>query len=242
MFTRICALFILALTLTACSTTDSVNNDPFEGTNRAIFAFNTAVDDAVIEPVIEGYRFVTPKPARSGLRNFLRNLKSPITFANQVLQGDVEGAKNVVLRASINTLVGFGGLMDVAGYEGIAYEPEDFGQTLAVWGVGHGPYVVVPFLGPSSTRDYAGFIVDGVADPLNYYFDNIGEESLVVYKAGLTYIDLRDSLHDALRDLQANSFDYYAATRSAYYQRREALVMDLAGDVSSATSDFDDIY
>jgi len=247
---QIAILCALILPVMACSTSgsgpqqspNSPINDPFESANRATFAFNTVVDDNVIEPIIEGYRFITPQPARTGLRNFLRNLGSPINFANQVLQGDVEGAKNVFLRTSINTLVGVGGLFDVAGYEGIEYEAEDFGQTLAVWGLGHGPYFVMPFFGPSSLRDGTGFAVDAIADPFNYYVDDIGEESLTVYRAGLSYVDLRNSLHDVLKDLQRNSFDYYAATRSAYYQRREALVMDLANGVSSATSGFDDIY
>ena len=245
-FLQTLSICALGFSLMACSTTEQTSgvNDPFEGANRAVFAFNTAVDDAVIEPVIEGYQAVTPKPARSGLRNFLRNLKTPVNFANQALQGDVEGAKNVALRATINTFVGGLGLFDVAGYEGIEYEPEDFGQTLAVWGLGHGPYFVVPFFGPSSARDGVGFAVDGIADPLNFYVDNIGEESLAVYRSGLGYVDLRDSLHDVLRDLQKNSFDYYAATRSAYYQRRDALAMDLASgqSVGASAGGFDDIY
>ena len=250
-FLQISAFCLLGLSMAACSTSKTSYNtggtqisDPFEGANRMTFAFNTAVDDAVIEPIIEGYRMITPKPARTGLRNFLRNLKSPITFANQVLQGDVSGAKNVVLRTSINTFVGAGGLFDVAGHEGIEYESEDFGQTLAVWGLGHGPYLVLPFIGPSTTRDYAGFIVDGVADPLNLYLSNTDRDGLLYTRVGLGYLDVRDSVHDLLRDLQANSFDYYAATRSAYYQRRAALVMDLESGTSSssATSDFDDLY
>ena len=245
-FLQTLSICALGLSLAACSTTEQASgiNDPFERTNRAVFAFNTVVDDAVIEPVIEGYRAVTPRPARSGLRNFLRNLRSQVNFANQALQGDVEGATNVALRATINTFVGGLGLFDVAGHEGMRYEPEDFGQTLAVWGLGHGPYFVMPFFGPSSLRDGTGFAVDGFADPLNFYLDNIGEESLVAYRTGGSYLDLRNSLQDLLTDLQANSFDYYAATRSAYYQSREALVSDAASGRSSGVSysGFDDIY
>ena len=248
-FLQTLSICVLGLSLAACSTTNSTSgdspiNDPFENANRAVFAFNEVVDDTVIEPAISGYRAITPKPARTGLRNFLRNLSSPVRFTNQALQGDVNGAGRVAVRASINTLVGVGGLFDVAGYEGIEYEPEDFGQTLAVWGLGHGPYLVLPFFGPSSARDYAGFFVDGIADPLNIYLSNIDEEQFIYYRAGLGYVDLRDSLNDVLKDLQANSFDYYAATRSAYYQRRRALVQDLASISSPApeTNGFDDIY
>ncbi len=209
-------------------------DDSFERTNRAVFAFNAAVDDAVIHPVVKGYRAVVPEPARKGLRNVLRTLKSPVTFGNQVLQGDMEGAVNVVKRTVINVLVGVGGLFDVAGAEGIEYEAEDFGQTLAVWGVDHGPYLVVPFLGPSSMRDYTGYFVDGFADPLRWYLFNINEEGLYYTKLGLDYLDLRESLVDVLEDLEASSVDYYAATRSIYYQRRQAMVEDRSDSAGDA--------
>ncbi len=217
-------------------------HDPLEGMNRGVFAFNEVVDDALIHPVVEGYRTVVPKPARSGLTNFLRNLKSPMTFANQVLQGDIDGAGDVLVRAAVNTLVGLGGLFDVAGYEGLKYESEDFGQTLGVWGVGHGPYLVLPFLGPSSLRDYAGYAVDSFADPLRWYLHNIDREELYYAKLGADYLDLRTSLIDVLQDLEESSIDYYAAVRSTYYQRRDALVNDRSGTVASppAFPEFDD--
>jgi phospholipid-binding lipoprotein MlaA len=199
--------------------------DPLENTNRMIFGFNDVVSDAVIHPVIKGYRYAVPKPARTGLRNFLRNLRAPVQLGNQLLQGDLKGAENVLVRTAVNTLLS-GGLFDIAGYEGIEYEPEDFGQTLAVWGVGHGPYMVVPFLGPSSMRDYFGYAVDSLADPLRYYLHNIDEEEVYYVKLGLDYLELRDSFMDVLEDLESSSVDYYAAVRSTYYQRREALVND----------------
>ena len=146
----------------------AVISDPFEDTNRAVFKFNETVDDNVIHPVFKGYRFVVPKEARNSLGNFLRNLRSPVIFANEVLQGDLEGARTVLLRAVINTFTGFGGLFDFAGKEGLPHEEEDFGQTLATWGLDHGPYIVVPLLGPSSARDSVGYIVDGYADPLRW--------------------------------------------------------------------------
>lgn len=200
--------------------------DPFEEVNRVSFAFNEVVDETVIHPVVEGYQFVVPRPARNGFRNFLRNLRSPVIFANQALQGDVRGAGDVVLRATINTLVGVGGVFDVAGSEGIRYEPEDFGQTLAVWGVGHGPYLVVPVLGPSSLRDYAGYAIDSFADPLRWYLHNIDEEEWYYAKLGGDYLVLREELIDVMKDLKASSIDYYAAVRSTYYQRRAAMVRD----------------
>ena len=233
-FGGLALLFSAFLLLSACANTqdqsvmeDGVQiSDPFEGTNRAIFAFNDAVNDTVIHPVLKGYRYVTPEPAREGLNNFLINLKSPMIFANEVLQGDLDGAGNVLLRASVNTLIGIGGLFDVAGYEGYKHEPEDFGQTLAVWGLDHGPYLVVPIIGPSSTRDYIGYLVDGFADPLRWYLFNVDKEGLYYAKVGVDYLNLRNELMDLLEDLEASSIDYYAATRSIYYQRREALVND----------------
>ena len=147
-------------------------------------------------------------------------------FANQVLQGDLEGAKNVVLRAAINTFAGFGGLFDFAGKEGLPQESEDCGQTLATWGLGQGPYFVVPILGPSTTRDSVGYIVDSYADPLRWYLFNIEKAGIYYTKSSLNYLNVRDELMDILEDLRNSSIDYYASTRSIYYQRREALVND----------------
>jgi phospholipid-binding lipoprotein MlaA len=227
-------LAVGSLAVSACSTTetqtitvDSVTiQDPYENTNRAVFAFNNVVDDAVIHPIAKGYNTVLPSPVRTGVTNVLRNLRSPVDLANQALQGDAQGVHDVAVRAVVNTMVGGAGLFDVAAYEGIPYEFEDFGQTLAVWGVPHGPYLVVPIIGPSSARDYVGFFVDSYLDPLRWYLFNIDEEGIYYGKVGLQYLNLRASLVDVLEDLENSSIDYYAATRSAYYQQREALVND----------------
>lgn len=217
-------------------------DDPFESVNRAVFDFNEAVDGAIIHPALKGYRAVVPKPARTGLDNFLNNLQSPIYFANEILQGDFDDAGTVFVRASANTFTGFGGLLDVAAYEGITHESEDFGQTLATWGVGHGPYVVVPLIGPSSTRDYIGFMVDGFADPLRWYLFNIDEDHIYYTRTGLDYLNLRNNLMDLLEELQKSSIDYYAATRSIYVQRRDAMVNDEDPDANMgpAIPDYDD--
>jgi phospholipid-binding lipoprotein MlaA len=220
-------LSVALILLSSCANkiVEGEMSDPFEGTNRAVFAFNAKVDDLVIHPVAKGYNKF-PQPVRTGVDNVLRNLKSPVTFANQALQGDAGGAADVLLRTVINTLVGVGGIFDVAASEGIPYEGEDFGQTMAKWGVGHGPYIVVPIIGPSSVRDYVGYAVDSFADPLRWYLFNIEEEGYYYGKVGMEYLTLRASLVDTLEDLQKSSIDYYAATRSAYYQHREALVND----------------
>lgn len=232
--TKIVLVALTGVLLTGCSHAgkepimegDLVIHDPFEESNRRVFAFNQAFDHAIMNPFLEGYRTITPKPARTGLRNFLRNLRSPVTFANQLMQGDLKGAGTVFVRAAVNSTLGLGGLVDLAGHEGIAYETEDFGQTLGVWGIDHGPYMVVPFIGPSSMRDYTGYFADSMMDPLRWYLFNIHEEPLYYAKVGADYIDLRDSLMDVLKELEASSIDTYASVRSTYYQQREALVKD----------------
>lgn len=213
---------------------DEQIHDPMEGLNRGVFAVNEAVDKAVLEPVARGYRYITPKPVRQGVRNFLRNLKSPIIMGNQLLQGDLEGFGNATARLVINTLLGVGGIFDIADWGGIEYEPEDFGQTLAVWGVGNGPYVVIPLLGPSTVRDGTGMLVDTFVDPVRIYMFNHDLEWLHYTRIGVSAIDQREEMLEIIDDLRANSFDYYAAIRSAYYQRRQALVSDM--DPTSANT------
>jgi phospholipid-binding lipoprotein MlaA len=245
------ALLLASLALSGCATSSNESAltesaaiyDPLEESNRKVFAFNQAVDSAVINPVVKGYEYALPQPARTGIDNVLRNLKSPTIFANQLLQGDLQGAGTVLVRTTINSLLGIGGIFDVAAYEGIAHEHEDFGQTLAKWGVGHGPYMVVPVIGPSSARDYVGFFVDSYADPLRFYAFNVEKEGLFYGKTALEYVSLRSSLMDILKELENSSIDYYAATRSAYYQRREALTNDQnpnASNVSQDIPDYDD--
>jgi phospholipid-binding lipoprotein MlaA len=244
-------LRVLALTaflctgLAGCTTVPHPTEDiadPFQGFNKAVFAFNDVADQALIRPIAQGYRAVVPRPARNGLRNFLRNLRAPVNLANEVLQGDVNGAGTVLTRTAINTFIGLGGIVDVAGMEGIPYDQEDFGQTLAVWGIGHGPYMVLPVLGPSSLRDGTGLVVDMALDPLNWYFYNVRPENEGWQYARLAAegIVRREELLDALDDLRRNSFDYYAAMRSAYVQRRAAMVRDAGGDRHTAAASIPD--
>ena len=198
--------------------------DPYIGFNRAVFAFNTATDQVLINPIVRGYRDVVPHPVRAGLRNFLRNLSSPVNFANNLLQGNLTGAGHVLTRTIINTFVGGGGLFDVASAENMPYVKEDLGQTMGVWGIGNGTYWVLPLVGPTTTRDSFGILGDSLMDPLNWYLHNIHEDGWVYARWGATYLDRRDALYDALDDLRRNSFDYYVAVRSAYVQNRAAEV------------------
>ena len=243
MMTLLGLMVFVTLGATGCASTgtdqapimigDEKVSDPFESSNRKVLSFNESVDKAVLEPVARGYRYVAPKPVRTGVRNVLHNLKSPIIMGNELLQGDLEGFANATGRLIINTLLGVGGIIDVADMGGIPYEPEDFGQTLGVWGVGHGPYFVVPLLGPSSLRDGTGMLVDAVADPVRIYIDGQDEEWLNYTRTGISIVDGREELLDIIADLRANSFDYYAAVRSTYYQRRHSLVHDMDDTTAS---------
>ncbi len=222
------ALAVLAVfTLSGCaSSADGEIADPIEGVNRGIFKFNDVVDTAVLEPVARGYRAGVPQPARKGVRNFLQNLKSPIVIGNNLLQGDLPGAGDATTRLFANSLFGFAGLVDVAGMEGVKYQEEDFGQTLGKWGLGHGPYLVLPLFGPSSVRDTAGMVVDGYADPIRIWLTNTNNEGWYYARAGVSAVDKREELLDVIADLRKNSIDYYAAMRSTYAQRRAALLND----------------
>ncbi|QJE73821.1 VacJ family lipoprotein [Aerophototrophica crusticola] len=218
------------------------NNDPLEPVNRGIFWFNEALDAVLIRPVAEIYRAVLPDPAQRGVRNVLQNLRSPLDLANQTLQGDWDGAGDVVKRFAINTTVGLGGLIDVAGKNGIPYEYESFDQTLAVWGVPEGPYLVLPVIGSSSLRDAVGFGAEFYADPVSNYASNNDADWFTYGRAGLTVADTRAGYIDVIDDLKRNSFDYYAAMRSLYRQRRDNWIRDGAADPSQLPDipDYDD--
>ena len=216
-----------AMLVVACaSNNNSEIYDPLENANRATFAFNNFSDQYLLEPIAKGYRFITPKPLRTMISNFLRNLNSPVIIGNELLQGDIQGAGNATGRMVINTLAGFGGIFDFASEGGIEHQPEDFGQTLAVWGLDDGLYLMLPLLGPSSLRDATGRVVDSYADPLRIYLFNTGEEHLHYTRVGANVVSKREELIEVINDLRRNSFDYYAAVRSAYYQRRQTLIND----------------
>ncbi|MEM8590687.1 MAG: VacJ family lipoprotein [Pseudomonadota bacterium] len=210
--------------------------DPLEPVNRVIFDFNTAVDDVILEPVARGYAEIVPPPLQDGVTNFLRNLRTPVIFANEVLQGDWDGAENAAARFFINSIAGVGGLVDIAEMNGYAFQDEDFGQTLAVWGVEEGPYLVIPFLGPSNFRDAVGTAVDAYANP----FDIIAEQHedgiwFVVGRGILSAIDARARNLDTIEDIRASSLDYYASVRSIYQQFRNAQIRDSEAEAEASS-------
>jgi len=214
-------------------------NDPLEPFNRYVSDVNDGLDILVLRPVADIYRGVVPQPLRESVRSFLRNLRSPVDFANEVLQGDVEGAETVAARFLVNTTIGFAGLADVASDAGLEYDMEDFGQTLAVWGVEPGPYLVLPVLGPSNVRDTVGYAVDSVADPVDIYLRNNDAAWLVFTRLGVDAVDRRSRTIELVDDLRANSIDYYAAVRSLYRQNRASQIRDGAPG-GEEFPDFDD--
>ncbi len=196
------------------------DNDPLEGLNRGIFEFNRVVDGVLIKPVAQIYRGVLPQQAQDSVRSFLRNLRSPVILANDVLQGDMDRAGSTVGRFLVNSTLGVLGLFDVASELGMPFHDEDFGQTLAVWGVGEGPYLVLPILGPSNPRDTVGLISEFYLDPVNIYLRDEDLDYLTYVRTGLRGVDARARSLDTLDELERTSLDYYAAIRSLYRQQR----------------------
>lgn len=201
-------------------------HDPLENANRKIFDFNQVIDQHVLVPVAKAYRASLPLPIRNSVRDFLVNLGEPLVFANDALQGDFGRAKNTVVRFVLNSTLGIGGLVDLAGRWGIPSHEQDLGITLGVWGVPAGPYLVLPVLGPSDPRDLGGEVAEGFGDPWNRL---VTGNPFTLYwipfvRGGVSGIDQRSRYLDALADIERTSLDYYATIRSLYRQRRAALI------------------
>ena len=218
---RFSASTVFVLALAACAEKPTIEeNDPFEPFNRTVFDINDGFDKAIALPVAEAYVAVVPDFARDGVHNFLANLDAPVTLANDVLQGEIQRAGETLLRIGVNTTAGIGGLIDVADAAGIPPHTEDFGQTLAVWGVTEGPYLVLPLVGPSSPRDAVGMGVDTFFDPLTYAsYDDQTFWSIMRFTGRA--LDVRSRNIDSLDAVEHSSIDYYAAIRSLYRQQRE---------------------
>ena len=196
------------------------DGDPLETVNRFTFAFNDAVDTFILRPVAVTYGFWVPDPAKDSVRNFLRNLRSPVILANDLLQGEFERAESTAVRFAANSTLGVLGLFDVANDWGYAYHDEDFGQTLGSYGAGEGFYLVLPLVGPSSLRDGTGMVVDVFLDPLTYVAANNDWDALGPGRAALTAVDARSRNIDTLDDLRRDSLDFYVRARSLYRQLR----------------------
>ena len=219
----LCALASLAGGCASPGPTATANdqNDPYESFNRKVFAMNEKLDNYVALPVAKAYVAAIPQPARDGVHNALTNLGEPVTLANDILQGEALRAVQTLGRIAVNSSIGLGGLVDVASPMGIPDEEQDFGLTLGKYGAGEGPYLVLPFFGPSNPRDATGELVDVFFDPLTY----IGMREKPLWtggRAGLGIVDERAQNIDTLDELRKSSVDLYATLRSLYRQHRDA--------------------
>ncbi len=203
--------------------------DPLEGINRAVFGFNNVADKMILEPASKGYKKL-PTPIQSGIGNFIKNLKLPLVAVNQLLQGQGKNAAESTGRFLVNSTIGIFGLIDVADDLGLEQKEEDFGQTLATWGVGDGFYVVLPLFGPSNLRDTSGMLMTMMTDPVNAYAANQGQAWAIPLRTAANAIDQRSKIIDEVNALRDNSIDYYAAVRSSYYQNRKAAIMNTDDD------------
>lgn len=204
-------------------------NDPFEPANRAVFQFNEALDTVAIKPAAQGYRRLVPAFGRDRVGDFLTNLRAPLIFGNEVLQGRLASAATTVGRFAINSTFGVLGIMDVAARMGLSHHEEDFGQTLAVWGIGDGPYLVLPFFGPSNPRDAVGLGVEWLVDPLAVWARGTNNDWLSPTRTGVATIDYREANLELFDEIERSSLDYYSSLRSLYRQRRSSLIVNGTG-------------
>ena len=213
---------VATLLLVAGCSTKNDPNDPLEGYNRAMFTVNEQFDTFLFRPLAKGYRYVTPQGMRNHIGNASDNLYEPVSMVNNFLQGDFSGGMRNFFRFAINSTIGLGGINDVAASAGLRSTREDFGQTLAVWGVGSGPYLILPLLGPSNLRDTGGLVADIWLNPLTYAFDQSGTDwTLIGIYAGQALVE-RERLLDPIDDIYSSSLDPYSSFKSIYEQRRAA--------------------
>ena len=219
---RSIALLLISAALTACASARDPR-DPLEPLNRGVYKFNEAVDKAVLKPVAKGYKAVVPPPLQTGVTNFFSNFTDVTSAINDLLQGKIRAAASDVGRIAVNSTVGILGVFDVASRIGFEKHNEDFGQTLGAWGVAPGPYLVLPFLGPSDFRDTVGLVAEYYTDPEFYLFTHSPENWIVF---GTRVINLRANLLDSERIFDVAAMDKYAFLRDAYLQRRRSRIFD----------------
>ena len=215
---------LLVLTMTGCASTGSNPSDPWEGWNRKVYSFNKALDSAVAKPVTLGYKAVTPDVVETGVSNLFSNLGDVPNFLNNLLQGKPTDSMSDLARFIINSTIGVVGLWDPASSMGLQKHDEDFGQTLATWGVGDGPYVMLPLIGPSTLRDTAAFPIDSETDLVNQ-IDHIPTRNQVKI---LELLDTRSALIPLEEQLESAT-DEYAFVRDVWLQNRKYKIFD--GDI-----------
>lgn len=237
---RLLAIFLLAGGL-LCAAADGRaqdpydDNDPLEDFNRAMFDVNQTIDRFLLKPVAEVYVFIFPGEVRHRIANVLGNLGEPLNLVNNAAQGKFERAGSTLMRFALNSTIGVAGIFDVAADLGYERTPEDFGQTLAAWGVGGEPFLMLPLLGPTNPRDAAAFAVDWATDPFGY---------LLPAEAGLARsvtsgVSQRAKYLEELETLESTSVDFYAALRELYRQYRATEIRDGAPPPAMEIPDFD---
>ena len=217
----ITALVMVVVLAQGCAVGPNVNPaDPIEPFNRAVFNFNDGLDQAVLRPVATAYDQVTPSPVKTGVRNFFGNISDVWSVVNNLLQLKIEKSLETFMRVSVNTVYGLGGLVDIGSEMGLSKNEQDFGQTLGVWGVGAGPYVVLPLFGPSSVRDTVGTVVDTSADLVTNTRNVPTRNSL----SALRLVDTRAQLLNATRLIDQAALDKYSFTRDLYLRSRASSI------------------
>jgi phospholipid-binding lipoprotein MlaA len=196
---------------------EALEYDPWEPFNERMFAFNRGLDRRVVKPAARGWRKVVPEPLREGIQNAFRNVGMPRRLVNNLLQLKVAGAGRELVGFVVNSTVGLGGFIDIAQREGLRPNDEDTGQTLAVYGVGPGPYLVLPFFPPSTVRDSIGSAADGLLDPLSYLLPFVGS----VAKRVTTTVNDRSMNLELSEEVEESVLDYYSAVRNFHLQRRD---------------------
>lgn len=225
------AVLLALLNFSPCFSAQAQDvEDPLEDFNRAVFWFNERVDRNVLGPIAESYEELVPKPVRIGVTNFFRNAASPVYVSSDLLQGKFEQAGVHSARFVINTIFGLGGLVDAAKTKGLEHHPEDIGIAFGYWGVGGGPYLVLPFLGPSNVRDFVGLVCDRLLSPTTYIGElplSQAEINIAQYgSTALEAVDTRSRLTTAINSGREGSLDYYLFVRSSYHQSRQGTIYD----------------
>jgi phospholipid-binding lipoprotein MlaA len=213
--------------------------DPWEPFNRSVFEFNEGLDKYLLKPVVAAYRFILPEIVREGIYNFFSNYSDIYTALQNLLQGKPDYAFNDLMRVAVNTIFGLGGLMDVATPGGLEKHKEDWGQTFGVWGVPSGPYVVLPFFGPSTVRDTFGTAADLETDYLFKYIPDVGLRNSIT---GLRVINARNTYYEAGDLLDGAALDKYSFIRDAYLQRREYQINEGRNDEEPLMPPYENPY
>lgn len=219
---RQCVLLCIASVLVGCASipagVERSPQDPWEPFNRSVFEFNEGLDAYLLKPAVAGYRFVLPEFVREGIYNFFSNYNDIYTALFNLLQAKPGYAFNDFMRVVVNTTMGLGGFLDLATPGGLEKHKEDWGQTLGVWGVPAGPYVVLPFFGPSNVRDTFGTVADLESD---YLFRLLPDVALRNSITGLRVVNARNTYYEAGDLLDGAAIDKYSFMRDAYIQRRQ---------------------